>query len=252
MTIEGDTDVIGLKAAGRVVANCLVHLQRVAEPGMTTREVDALAADYLARHGAQSAPMKTYDFPGATCISVNEEVAHGVPGDRVIRTGDLVNIDVSAHLDGYVGDTGGSFVVGAPATDLQDRLMAAARRARDEAILTVRAGRELRWIGRTVERVARESGFAIIRNLGSHGVGRRLHEEPSFIPGFEDPRDGRRFHAGMVITVEPFLTTGKSMVREGRDGWTLLNRPGSLSAQYEHTLIVTDGEPIITTLPDAA
>lgn len=250
MTVEGDSDVIGLKAAGRVVANCLAWLQRTVEPGMTTREIDQLGAQYLARHGAESAPKKTYDFPGATCISINEEVAHGVPGDRVVRHGDLVNIDVSAHLEGYVGDTGGSFVVGAPPLEVQAQLMTAARRARDEAIQVVRAGRELRWIGRMVERVARESGFGVIRNLGSHGVGRRLHEEPSFIPGFEDPRDSRRFHAGMVITVEPFLTTGKSMVREGRDGWTLLNRPGSWSAQYEHTIIVTNGEPIITTLPD--
>ncbi len=250
MTIEGDVDVIGLKAAGRVVANCLAHLQRITEPGMRTDEIDAVAAAYLLRYGAESAPMKTYDFPGATCISINEEVAHGIPGKRVVQAGDLVNIDVSADLDGYIGDTGGSFVVGAPADELQHRLLVAARRARDEAIATVRAGRELRWIGRTVEKVAREAGFGIIRNLGSHGVGRKLHEEPSFIPGFEDASDGRRFHEGMVITVEPFLTTGKSMVREGRDGWTLLNRPGSLSAQFEHTLIVTRGEPIITTIPD--
>lgn len=252
MTVDGDHDVIGLMAAGRVVANCLVYLQRVAEPGMRTRDVDALAAEYLRQHGAISAPMKTYDFPGSVCVSVNEEVAHGVPGDRVLRVGDLLNIDVSAELEGYFGDTGGTFVIGAPATVTQAALMTAARRARDEAIAMVRADRELRWIGRTVEKVARESGFSVIRNLGSHGVGRRLHEEPSFIPGFDDPRDGRRFHEGMVITVEPFLTTGKSMVREGRDGWTLLNRPGSWSAQYEHTLIVTNGEPIVTTVPDAA
>ncbi|MCB9665752.1 MAG: type I methionyl aminopeptidase [Alphaproteobacteria bacterium] len=252
MTVDTDTDVVGLQAAGRVVANCLVYMQRVAEPGMATAELDALGRAFLERHGAQSAPIKTYDFPGATCISVNEEVAHGVPGKRVLCRGDLVNIDVSAELDGYVGDTGGSFVLGQAPDELQQRLCEAAMRARDEAILQVRAGRELRVIGRTVERVARESGFSVIRNLGSHGVGRRLHEEPSFIPGFEDPRDHRRFSEGMVITVEPFLTTGKSMVREGGDGWTLLNRRGSYSAQYEHTIIVTRGSPIITTLPDAA
>jgi methionyl aminopeptidase len=248
MTVDTDADLQGLKAAGRVVANCLVHMQRTAEPGMTTRELDAVGAAYLAHHGAISAPIKTYDFPGATCISVNEEVAHGVPGDRVLHRGDLINVDVSAELNGYIGDTGGSFVLGADPTDVQRRIMDAARRARDEAIETVRAGRELRWIGRTVERVARETGFTVIRNLGSHGVGRRLHEEPSFIPGFEDPKDDRVFHEGMVITVEPFLTNGKSMVREARDRWTLLNRRGTFSAQYEHTLIVTRGAPIITTI----
>lgn len=250
MTVDTDLDVVGLKAAGKVVANCLAYMQRAAQPGMTTAELDALGAAYLERHGAESAPVKTYDFPGATCISVNEQVAHGVPGARVLQAGDLVNIDVSAHLDGYVGDTGGSFVLMADPTEVQAQLCQAARRARDEAILQVRAGRALSVIGREVERVATETGFRVIRNLGSHGVGRTLHEEPSFIPGFEDPRDHRRFHDGMVITVEPFLTTGLVTVREDRDGWTLLNRKGSLSAQYEHTLIVTKGQPIITTIPD--
>lgn len=252
MTVDTDDDIVGLQAAGRVVANCLQHMMKAARPGMTTSELDAIGAAYLDRHGAVSAPVKTYDFPGATCISVNEEVAHGVPGTRVLQAGDLVNIDVSAHLEGYVGDTGGSFVLATEPNELQARLCAAAKRARDEAIQRVRAGRELRVIGRTVEEVARSTGFQVIRNLGSHGVGRKLHEEPSFIPGFEDPRDRRRFHEGMVITVEPFLTTGKSLVREGRDGWTLLNRRGSLSAQYEHTIIVTRDTPIITTIPDAA
>lgn len=252
MTVDTDADVEGLKAAGRVVADCLQHMMAEAEPGMTTAELDTIGATYLEDHGARSAPMVTYDFPGATCISVNEEVAHGVPGGRTLRAGDLVNIDVSAHLDGYVGDTGGSFVLAADPDDVQRRLCEAARRARDEAIAMVRAGRELRVIGRTVERVARDTGFRIIRNLGSHGVGRSLHEEPTFIPGIEDPRDFRRFHDGMVITVEPFLTTGEAIVREGRDGWTLLNQRGSLSAQYEHTIIVTRGTPIITTLPSLA
>lgn len=249
MTIDTDLDVQGLMAAGRVVANCLVHMQRAAQPGMTTSELDAVGAAYLALHGAESAPMKAYAFPGSTCISVNEEVAHGIPGRRILRAGDLVNIDVSAYLDGYVGDTGGSFVLGAAATDLQARLCAAARRARDEAIQQISVGRELRSIGRTVEGVARSAGFSVIRNLGSHGVGRSLHEEPQFIAGYEDRTDRRRFHEGMVLTVEPFLTTGKMVVREGSDGWTLLNQRGTLSAQYEHTLIVTKGEPIITTLP---
>lgn len=249
MTIDSDRDLQGLLAAGKVVANCLVFMQEQARPGMTTAELDAVGAAYLKKHGAESAPIKAYAFPGATCISVNEEVAHGVPGRRVLRAGDLVNIDVSAYLDGYVGDTGGSFVLGAPATDVQARLCDAARRARDEAIREVSAGRELRLIGRTVEQVARDAGFVVIRNLGSHGVGRSLHEDPQFIAGYEDRTDRRRFHEGMVLTVEPFLTNGKTVAREGTDGWTLLNGRGTLSAQYEHTLIVTKGAPIITTLP---
>lgn len=252
MTVDTDLDIEGLKAAGRAVASCLVYLQRQARPGMTTSELDGMGAAFLKKVGAISAPVLTYGFPGHTCISVNEHVAHGVPGDRVLQAGDLVNIDVSAHLDGYVGDTGGSFVLGAQPSPDQAALLHAARRARDEAIAEVRDGRLLRVIGQSVERVARETGFRIIRNLGSHGVGRSLHEEPSFIPGYDDPTDHRRFTAGMVVTVEPFLTTGRAIVRELADGWTLANQPGSLSAQFEHTIIVTEREPIITTLPDPA
>lgn len=249
MTIDTDSDLQGLLAAGRVVANCLVQMQQQARPGMSTAELDAIGAAFMRRHGAESAPIKAYAFPGSTCISVNEEVAHGVPGRRILRAGDLVNIDVSAYLNGYVGDTGGSFVVGADPTDVQARLCAAALRARDEAIREVRAGREIRVIGRTVEQVARDAGFAVIRNLGSHGVGRSLHEDPQFIAGYEDRNDHRRFHEGMVLTVEPFLTNGKTVAREATDGWTLMNHRGTFSAQYEHTLIVTKGDPIITTMP---
>jgi len=239
-------------AAGRVVASCLAFMQAQARPGMTTKELDEMGGAFLEREGAISAPVVTYRFPGHTCISVNEHVAHGIPNDTVIQSGDLINIDVSAHLDGYVGDTGGSFVLHAEPDPDQARVLQGARRARDESIAEVRDGRMLRVIGQTVERIARELGLRIIRNLGSHGVGRSLHEEPSFIPGYDDPTDLRRFHAGMVVTVEPFLTDGRAIVRELADGWTLANRRGSRSAQFEHTIIVTDRDPIITTVADPA
>jgi len=214
VTVDGDADIEGLKMAGTVVASCLQYMQQVARPGMTTAELDGLGAAFLSRHGAVSAPVLTYGFPGHTCISVNEHVAHGVPNDTVIQAGDLINIDVSAQLDGYVGDTGGSFVLDATPTRPQAAILQAARRARDESVAEVRAGRLLRVVGQTVERIARETGFRIIRNLGSHGVGRSLHEEPSFIPGYDDPTDTRAFHEGMVVTVEPFLTDGRAIVRE--------------------------------------
>ncbi len=253
MTIDGDADIEGLKLAGRVVASCLAYMQQAARPGMTTAELDALGAAFLKRHGAVSAPVLTYGFPGHTCISVNEHVAHGVPNDTVLAVGDLVNIDVSAQLDGYIGDTGGSFVLARDANEGQRAILDAARRARDEAIDEVRDGRLLRVVGQAVERVARETGFRIIRNLGSHGVGRSLHEEPSFIAGYDDHTDVRRFHAGMVVTVEPFLTDGRAIVRELSDGWTLANRRGSMSAQFEHTIVVgTDGPEILTVTGDGA
>jgi methionyl aminopeptidase len=247
VTIETDADVEGLKRIGRIVASVLRDMQAQCEPGMTTRELDEIGAKLLERHGARSAPQKAYGFPGATCISVNEEVAHGVPGDRVIQAGDVVNVDVSAELDGYWADTGGSFVV-PPSTPVLDGLCMATKNALREALTEASAGRPLNRIGHAIERVAKRGGYRIVRNLGSHGVGRKLHEEPEFIPGYYDPREKRVLREGMVITIEPFLSTRATNVHEAGDGWTLLGPKGSRTAQYEHTLIVTRGRPIVVTV----
>lgn len=248
MTIDDEADIQGLKRIGQIVARCLHRMLEEVRPGVTTGELDAIGAKYLEAHGARSAPQSTYGFPGATCISINEEVAHGIPGDRVLREGDLVNIDVSASLDGYFGDTGASVPVGA-ATPVQERLCEATQKALKAALRQARPGRGLRRVGQAVERVAHQAGFRVIRNLGSHGIGRALHEPPEVIPTCNDPDERRLFHEGMVLTLEPFLTTGRPLVHESDDGWTLLNRPGAWSAQFEHTLIVTRQQPIITTLP---
>jgi methionyl aminopeptidase len=200
----------------------------------------------LEREGARSAPQLTYDFPGATCISINEEAAHGVPGDRVIRAGDVVNIDVSAELDGYFADTGGTGVV-PPSSTLKNRLCHATRQALAAAMQAARASAPLNGIGAAIERTAKQHRFRIIENLGSHGVGRALHEAPDHIPGYRAPRDRRVLTEGMVITIEPFLSTSSRQVTEGDDGWTLLADPGNLSAQYEHTMIITRGAPVVVT-----
>ena len=249
MTIDGEQDVRGLKSIGRIVADCLQVMTEAAEPGMTTLELDRIGAAWLDSHGARSAPILTYDFPGATCISIAPDAAHGIPGDRVLAAGDLVNIDVSAEKDGYFADTGGSFTLG-DAVDAHTALCDATREALNAAMAEARAGARLNRIGQAIERVARKRGFGVIRNLGSHGVGRSLHEDPKFIPGYYRRLDFRRLRKGMVITIEPFLTTGASEVVELSDGWTLRTR-GGISAQYEHTMIITDGDPIVCTLPSA-
>ena len=246
MTIESEDDVIALQRIGRIVSGVLQQMLDAAEPGMTTRELDALGARWLARHGARSAPQLTYGFPGATCISINEEAAHGIPGERVIRPGDVLNIDVSAELDGYFADTGGTVVV-PPTTAQKTRLCHAARTALANAMAQARAGRPINVIGTAIERTARTYGFRIIENLGSHGVGRALHEEPEHIAGYRDPADRRVLAEGMVITIEPFLSTRSRSVHEAADGWTLVGARGNLSAQYEHTMIITRGEPIVVT-----
>src|SRR5690606_3918341 len=216
------------------------------EPGMTTFELDDIGRRSLEQHGARSAPQVVYDFPGATCISVNEEAAHGVPGDRVIQPGDLVNVGVCAELDGSFADTGGTRVV-PPSDALKDRLCHAARTALRDAVAQARDGRRINEIGKAAQRVAKAHRFKIIRNLAGHGVGRGLHEEPEGIVGYFDPRDQRTLREGMVIAVEPFLSTRNTIVTEGPDGWTLLGDKGNLSAQYEHTIIVTRGAPIVVT-----
>lgn len=250
MTLDNENDLEGLRRIGKIVANCLQHMGKSLEPGMTTKELDDVGERFLQTHGAQSAPRLVYNFPGTTCISINNEVAHGIPGSRVIKAGDMVNIDVSAAMDGYFGDTGGSFIV-PPENKIKRHLCDSTRRALEAAMLVARAGQPLNGIGRAIETVAAHHKLTIIRNLGSHGVGRALHEAPEFIAPFYDPTDKRMLKEGMVITIEPFLSTGATHVDESNDGWTLFTQPKYLSAQYEHTLVITKGAPLVMTQADA-
>lgn len=247
MTIETEKDFNKLKAIGRIVAVTLKEMMQRAEPGMTTAELDLIGKALLEKYGAISAPRTTYNFPGFTCISINEEAAHGVPGDRVIQPGDMVNIDVSAERNGYFGDTGGSFVM-PPSDVLKDRLIHSTQQALAAACDNARAGRPLNGIGKAIQKVARQKGFKIIKNLCSHGVGRALHEEPKEIPGYYEPRDKRMLHEGLVITIEPFLSTKSKLVTEADDGWTLIGGNKNLSAQFEHTMVITKGKPILLTV----
>lgn len=247
MTIGTDEDLQGLKAAGKVVATVLKKMIAFTEPGMTTLELDQYGGQLLDKCGAISAPLLSYNFPGFTCISINEEAAHGIPGMRIIQPGDMVNIDVSAKLGNYFADTGGSFVV-PPIAPHKQHLCDSTRLALKSAMKTARANQPLNGIGKAIQKVARDKGYRIIKNLCSHGVGHSLHEEPKEIPGYYVPEDRRRLHEGMVITIEPFLSTKSRYVEESDDGWTLTGARGNLSAQYEHTMVITRGEPIIVTL----
>lgn len=248
MSIENEKDLQSLRRIGAIVANCLTKMGSSLEPGMKTRELDQIGSQFLAFYGAKSAPKITYQFPGATCISINEQVAHGIPGDRQIQAGDLVNIDVSAELDGYFADTGGSFIV-PPVSPVKRNLCEATKRALRMAMKEARAGARLNRIGMAIEKEAARNGLTVIENLGSHGVGRALHEAPGFIPGFFDPSDTRVLKKNSVITIEPFLSTGARSAFEMADGWTLATSKRYLSAQYEHTLVITDSSPLVMTLP---
>ena len=248
MTIETDRDLHALQEIGRIVAITLRDMLRAVEPGMTTAELDQIGRGLLEHYEARSAPRISYDFPGYTCISVNEEAAHGIPGDRVIQPGDVVNIDVSAEKNGYFADTGGTCIA-PPDSALKKRLLHATRVALKEASAVARAGQPINQLGKAVQKVAKRAGFKTIRNLCGHGVGRSLHEAPTEIHNYFQPRDRRVLHEGMVLAVEPFLSTRSRYVEEQADGWTLAAAPGNLSAQFEHTLVVTRGRPIVLTAP---
>lgn len=248
MTITSDADLERLKAIGRICAVARDAMAAALRPGITTLELDDIGRRILDQHGARSAPEITYDFPGATCISVNEEIAHGIPGARVIRAGDLVNIDVSAELDGVFADTGASFVV--PEAD--PRLVALCRdgkRAMWEGIRAVRSGGPLADIGNAIGRFAKKNRYTLIENLASHGVGDSLHDEPGEIPTWPDRSERRLIADGLVFTVEPFLSLGGQLAEQKSrdDDWTLVSNPPAPCVQYEHTVVATRRGAIVVT-----
>ena len=239
---------MGLKAIGRIVARTLQAMGRALEAGMTTGELDALGRRLLEASGAHPAPERTYGFPGATCISVNEEIAHGIPGSRRIEAGDLVNIDVSAAKDGLFADTGASFAV-PPVTRRIERLCKDGRRALWTGVRQVGAGRPMAGIGKAIGRFAERNGYTLVQNLGSHGVGRALHEPPVAIPTWPSGHERRRMHEGLVFTVEPFLSFGAQWAVGSGDGWTLHGLPKAPTVQYEHTVVATRRGPLVLTVP---
>ena len=249
MTIGSEDELSRLRHVGRVVARTMAAMARALEPGMTTGELDQLGRVLLERDGARSAPEITYDFPGATCISIFPEIAHGVPGDRGLKAGDLVNIDVSAEIDGVFADTGGSFAM-PPVSPRIERLSRDGRRAMWTGVRAVKAGGRLNEIGRAIQTFADRNGYTLIRNLASHGVGDALHEEPKEIATWYEPGDQRRIGQGSVFTIEPFLSLGSEWAMDTDDGWTLTAKGARPTVQYEHTLVATPRGPVVVTLAD--
>ena len=246
MTIEDERDLELLRRIGQICGLTVQHMLQHVEPGMTTNALDAIGAAFLEKHGARSAPILAYNYPGYTCISLNDVAAHGIPSDDVvIQPGDMINVDVSAELEGYWADTGASMPV-PPVNDDYQRLCDTTRAALDAAIGVARAGQPVNVIGRAVEAVADGTGYTIIKQLTGHGVGRHIHEKPS-VPNFYNPQYAEMLTDGLVITIEPFLSLGKGYVFTDKDGWALRSIDGSVAAQYEHTVVITDGEPVLVT-----
>lgn len=248
MTLSSDEDLKAMQEIGRIVANTLEAMVRAVEPGMTTLELDRIGRTLLEAAGARSAPESVYAFPGATCISVNEEIAHGIPGARRIQPGDLVNIDVSAEKDGYFADTGASLAV-PPVSRAVERLCKDGRRAMWTGLRQVGTGKPLSGIGQAVGAFARKNGYTLVRNLASHGVGLSLHEAPTEIATWPDAAERRIMGEGLVFTIEPFLSLGAEFAEDGDDPWTLYSQPRALTVQYEHTVVATRSGPLVLTMP---
>ncbi len=247
MTADSENDIKALKTIGHICAEVLQKMMQAVRPGITTGELDNIGRRLLEARGARSAPEVAYQFPGATCISVSPVIAHGVPGGYVLQKGELIHIDVSAELDGYFADTGASLWVSKRTPEIH-KLIEATKSTLNKAVNAARAGRPLNEIGKTVQNEAAKRGYNVIYELTGHGIGRGLHEEPNEILNFYNPRDHRILIDGLVLAIEPFLTTGRGRIQEERDGWSLRTADNAIAAQFEHTIIVTRNEPIILTL----
>jgi len=245
MSIRSQAEFEKLRAIGRIVRRALDAAAAAARPGVTTRQLDEIGARVLAEHGAESAPPKVYGFPGAFCISVNDEAIHGIPGDRKIQPGDLVKLDLVAEKDGFYADAAVTVQVGEVSATAA-ALARCAESAFYAAVQYARAGNRVYDIGRAVDRETRRCGFRVMPQLCGHGVGRTIHEEPS-VPNYHDPRCRTRLTDRLVITIEPIISAGSGEGVLEDDDWTIRTADGSLSAHYEHTVVITKGAPILLT-----
>jgi len=245
VTIESKGDLAGMRAVGRLVGRALLEMKNAVRPGMTTAQLDDVGAAFLRKHGARSAPQLTYDFPGFNCISVNDEIVHGVPGQRRIQAGDVVKIDVTAELDGLIADSAITVLV-PPMSPRGLSLVRCARSAFDRALLRATARLRIAELGRTVENEVNRRGHSVVRDMTGHGVGRALHEEPA-VPNFYSPFIPGRLEEGMVIALEPIISERPTALVENDDGWTIRTANGCLAAHHEHTIVIRErGAEVLT------
>ena len=245
MSIRSDEEFEKLKAIGKIVRLSLDEMFAAVRSGITTQELDHIGLRMLKQHGAEAAPSKVYGFPGAVCISVNDEAVHGVPAGRTLREGDLVKLDLVAVKDGFFADAARTVRVG-KVSETADSLVRCAEAAFWRAMNVARLGFRTCHIGREVEREVLDRGFNVIPELGGHGVGRTIHEHPS-VPNFYDRRARTKLFNGLVIAVEPIISAGSGECVLLPDRWTIRTADRSLSAHYEHTIVITKGKPVLLT-----
>ncbi len=245
MSIKSEIELTQLKAIGRIVRKALDGMAAAVRSGITTAEINDIGSRILSAEGARSAPPSVYGFPADVCISVNEEAIHGIPGKRELCEGDLVKLDLVAEKNGFYADAAVTVGVGAVSPEVK-ALIRAAENAFRRGAHAARVGHRVYDIGRAIEREVKSRGFSVLRDLCGHGVGRAIHEEPG-VPNYHDPRSRGRLSDGLVITIEPIIAAGAGNASLRPDGWTLSTDDRSLSAHYEHTIVITRGAPILLT-----
>ena len=246
MTLKSSREIALMQKAGEITGLALECAGKVVRPGITTAEIDKVVEDYILSRGATPSFKGYGGFPAAACVSVNDEVVHGIPGGRVLREGDIVSIDVGACFEGYQGDAARTFPVGTVDPEAQ-RLIDVTKQCFFEGIEFAKVGYRIGDLAHAIQAYAENAGFSVVRELIGHGIGQQVHESPD-VPNYGQPGHGLRFQAGLTIAVEPMINAGTRRVRQLDDGWTVVTLDGKYSAHYENTIGVTDGAPLILTL----
>ena len=248
IVLKNERDLDAMRPAGAVAGTVLEEIAAFIKPGLTTRQVDEFAAKRIKQHGAKSAFLGYRNYPCHTCLSVNEEVVHGLAGDRELHFGDIISVDVGVYYKGFVGDTARTVAVGGCGVAAQ-RLMDVTEHALGEGIAAAVPGNRVTDISRAIQTYVEANGFSVVREFVGHGVGRSMHEEPQ-VPNFVDPKSNQKLRSGMTLAIEPMVNTGQAGVKILKDGWTVVTQDGLLSAHFEHTVLIAEGEPEILTCPE--
>ena len=247
MTLKSPQEIAKMRAAGRVVAQALEAMRAYVRPGVTTAQVDAVGEAVIRKAGATPSFKGLYGFPASVCVAVNDEVVHGIPGKRTLRSGDIIKVDTGAFLNGWHGDATITVPVGEIDAEAQ-RLVQTTYDALLAGIAQCRPGKRIGDIGHAIQEYGESRGYGIVRQYVGHAIGRRIHEDPQ-VPNYGDPGTGTLLRSGMVLTIEPMLTVGTYETHTLPDKWTVVTNDGKWAAQFEHTVAITDGDPEILTLP---
>ena len=236
--LKKSADIIGIRKAGRLVLDTLDLVESKIRPGMKTDDINVIVHEFTIKNGAQPAPLNYRGFPKSVCVSINEVVCHGIPGDRILEDGDIVNVDVTSVLDGYYADANKTYFAGTPGPEAR-KIVAVARQCLKRGISEVKPGNTIGDIGWAIQRYAEGQGCSVVRDFVGHGVGLEFHEPPQ-VPHFGQKGQGVRLIPGMVFTIEPMINLGNHELKILEDNWTAVTKDGSLSAQFEQTILVTD------------